>query len=129
MSFPQDIPDIAMDNPRATPDYQPEEAAPSYQAHPPQAAPLYQDGAPNPQPPPGPGGGQTYAESAYSTQFDDRVGIHQFQTNCKEWGYVAQLHEWASKEHKPLVWVVTRVGGQAHQPIFEAYPVCKCTTS
>lgn len=42
----------------------------------------------------------------------------------KEWGYVAQLHEWAAKEHKPFEWSVTRVGGQAHMPEFEAYPIC-----
>ncbi|KAI0095234.1 hypothetical protein BDY19DRAFT_76093 [Irpex rosettiformis] len=83
----------------------------------------------NPQGPMSPGlpatDGQPYSGSTFSSSFDDRVGVHQFQHDCKEWGYVAQLHEWAAKEHKPLEWIVIRAGGEAHQPVFEAYPLCK----
>jgi hypothetical protein len=66
-----------------------------------------------------------HPSSGFFVDFEDRVGNHQFQQNSPGWGYLAQLHEWASKEHKPLEWVVNRVGGQAHQPEFEAYPKCE----
>ncbi len=69
-------------------------------------------------------GGHPFEGSTFSTAFEDRVGNYQFQHGSKEWGYVAQLHEWAAKEHKPFEWSVTRVGGQAHMPEFEAYPIC-----
>lgn len=69
-------------------------------------------------------GGESNPPSGFFVAFEDRVGAHQFQHNAPGWGYLAQLHEWASKEHKPLEWVVNRVGGNAHQPEFEAYPKC-----
>lgn len=61
--------------------------------------------------------------SAFFTAFEDRVGNHQFQDAAKGWGYLPQVHEWAAKEHKPIEWITTRVGGSAHMPDFEAYPV------
>lgn len=66
-----------------------------------------------------------HSESSFLVAFEDRVGNYQFQHNAPGWGYLAQLHEWASKEHKPLEWVVNRVGGAAHQPEFEAFPKCR----
>lgn len=81
---------------------------------------------PGPPVPPGPAPGAHHdgALAPFVVSFDDRVGNYQFQHGNTGWGYLPQVNEWAAKHHMSIKWEVTRVGGQAHQPEFEAYPIC-----
>lgn len=63
--------------------------------------------------------------AGFVSEFDDRVGNHEFQEGNKGWGYLPQVNEWAAKHRYSIQWVVTRVGGAAHQPEFDAYPICE----
>ncbi|KAI0347984.1 hypothetical protein BDW22DRAFT_1350110, partial [Trametopsis cervina] len=63
------------------------------------------------------------AAASFVTAFEDRQGIHQFQSGVTGWKYLPQVNEWAAKQRRPIEWVVTRVSGQAHQPVFSAYPI------
>ena len=60
--------------------------------------------------------------SGFTSSFYDRVGNHQFQAPTKEWGYWPQLNEWS---RNTITWNIVRIGGADHQPVFEAYPICK----
>ncbi|OBZ71596.1 hypothetical protein A0H81_08568 [Grifola frondosa] len=52
--------------------------------------------------------------------FFDRQGTQQFHPPHPLRGYLAQINEWA---RGTIQWHVTRIGGEDHIPIFQAYPV------
>lgn len=41
-----------------------------------------------------------------------------------KWGYLPQVNEWA---RGAIEWRCERAGGAEHMPLWEAYPVCKCS--
>lgn len=62
----------------------------------------------------------------FMPSFFDRQGTQTFQEPVEgtKWGYLPQVNEWA---RGAIEWRCERAGGAEHMPLWEAYPVCKCS--